>query len=395
MTLDLAKSLLAAGHQPHILAYAEPENLNIPSSKAVLQKESEWAAVPITYVNYSNIEARAELALHPAPSMKIFAHDFLKRHKFSLLHVTHPIRTLSFIKAARLLRVPYVLTLNDYFLMCPQIQLLNLKNENCSGPEKGVRCDKDCRTLQYKSKDLQKRFVIGQTILAQAHARVCPSEYVSGRFRTAFPKLTFSTLPCGTTFRKPSARIRKYTSRSSVHFTYLGSLQKPKGLQIIIAALGALPHHNWKLSIHGPMVPPEKFALDLLALAWRDKRIRFYGPYEERALTGILNKTDVLCFPSLWHEIFGIVVEEAFSANLPVIASKVGAVSERVLPDQNGLLLPAGNILKWRQAFTSILDNPTILNRWKKSAKPYSTTDQVGAQHEALYERTLASGLNQ
>lgn len=67
-------------------------------------------------------------------------------------------------------------------------------------------------------------------------------------------------------------------------------------------------------------------------------RVRFLGWRDDvpRLLAGL----DVLLMPSLW-EGFGLVILEAMSQRLPVIASRVSAIPEIVADGETGLLVPA------------------------------------------------------
>jgi glycosyltransferase involved in cell wall biosynthesis len=69
-------------------------------------------------------------------------------------------------------------------------------------------------------------------------------------------------------------------------------------------------------------------------------------------LAGFLNQSelpeayvaaDVFCLPSVHHETWGLVVNEALNFGLPVIVSdKVGCAADLVRPGWNGLVVPAG-----------------------------------------------------
>jgi glycosyltransferase involved in cell wall biosynthesis len=52
---------------------------------------------------------------------------------------------------------------------------------------------------------------------------------------------------------------------------------------------------------------------------------------------------DVLVLPSMFQETFGLVVLEAFSAGLPVIAFRSGGVPELIDHQRNGLLIDQGD----------------------------------------------------
>ncbi len=69
-------------------------------------------------------------------------------------------------------------------------------------------------------------------------------------------------------------------------------------------------------------------------------------------LAGFLNQSelpeayvaaDVFCLPSVLHETWGLVVNEALNFGLPVVVSdKVGCAADLVRPGWNGFVVPAG-----------------------------------------------------
>lgn len=57
---------------------------------------------------------------------------------------------------------------------------------------------------------------------------------------------------------------------------------------------------------------------------------KFHGMIDDQAKKLLLNECDVLLFPVLWHEPFGIAVLEALAAGLPAIVSPFGSLPEIV-----------------------------------------------------------------
>jgi len=91
-------------------------------------------------------------------------------------------------------------------------------------------------------------------------------------------------------------------------------------------------------------------------------RVRFVGPVANRDTVGLLHQSDVLVFPSLWHEPFGLPVIEAMAAGLPVVASRGGAFPETVVDGETGLLVDRGDVDGLAGALTGLLRDPET--RW-------------------------------
>lgn len=56
----------------------------------------------------------------------------------------------------------------------------------------------------------------------------------------------------------------------------------------------------------------------------------------------VLAETDILAVPSLWYENSPVVIQEAHAAGVPVIASRLGLLTEKVRDGVDGVLVTAG-----------------------------------------------------
>ena len=73
------------------------------------------------------------------------------------------------------------------------------------------------------------------------------------------------------------------------------------------------------------------------------QRIIFAGFVQPANLPGLFAQADIFILPSRYDG-WGVVINEALGAGLPVIASdRVGAAHDLVIPDENGYLFPAGD----------------------------------------------------
>ena len=67
------------------------------------------------------------------------------------------------------------------------------------------------------------------------------------------------------------------------------------------------------------------------------------GFLNQQELPGAYVSADVFCLPSVLHETWGLVVNEALNFELPVVVSdKVGCAADLVRPGGNGFVVPAG-----------------------------------------------------
>ncbi|MCY4539598.1 MAG: glycosyltransferase [Chloroflexi bacterium] len=82
-------------------------------------------------------------------------------------------------------------------------------------------------------------------------------------------------------------------------------------------------------------------------LGWRSDAVKLIGAF------------DVLLMPSLW-EGFGLVLLEAMSRRVPVIANRVSAIPEIVIHGETGLLVEARDVDALAAAMTRLLDDHAL-----------------------------------
>jgi glycosyltransferase involved in cell wall biosynthesis len=87
-----------------------------------------------------------------------------------------------------------------------------------------------------------------------------------------------------------------------------------------------------------------------------DPRIHYAGYRND--MPDIYQSSDIVVAPSRWEEPFGLVLIEAGAARRPVVATRVGGISEVVIDAETGLLVEAGNIHQLTDAVQSLVDKP-------------------------------------
>ena len=118
-------------------------------------------------------------------------------------------------------------------------------------------------------------------------------------------------------------------------------LEKVKGLQYLIEAIGKLKIVNCKLLVIGD--GSERKNLENLTREFGlGEKVKFLGEIQNERIPEYLTQADCFVLPSL-KEGFGIAVLEAMAAGIPVVASKVGGILDIIEDGKTGLLVEPGN----------------------------------------------------
>jgi glycosyltransferase involved in cell wall biosynthesis len=105
-------------------------------------------------------------------------------------------------------------------------------------------------------------------------------------------------------------------------------------------------------------------------------RVSVPGWLGPAATADLLRQTDVLVQPSFIDNL-PMTILEAFAQGVPVVATPVGVVPDVIVPNVNGLLVPAGDVRALADALARLIDDPALRQRLGAAAR---------RDHAARYE---------
>jgi glycosyltransferase-like protein len=125
-----------------------------------------------------------------------------------------------------------------------------------------------------------------------------------------------------------------------------------------------------------------------------DRDILLLGTVADAELPSWFAAADVFAFPST-KEGWGLVVLEAMSAGLPVVASDLPVFREYLTPGQDALLVPVGDPAALAGALTSVLGEPRLASRLRAAGRAVAagfTWEATAAAHRAIYATLARAG---
>jgi phosphatidylinositol alpha 1,6-mannosyltransferase len=143
-----------------------------------------------------------------------------------------------------------------------------------------------------------------------------------------------------------------YAVDDSVVFLHVGRLAAEKGADRIVRAFliarELLPAGAARLIVAG--AGPEELALRTLA----GPDVLFLGVLDrQRSLPRLYASADAFLFASL-TETLGLVVLEAMSSGLPVVATPAGGVADHLRDEQNGIAVPPNDVDAMARAIVAL-----------------------------------------
>jgi len=150
---------------------------------------------------------------------------------------------------------------------------------------------------------------------------------------------------------KREARKRLDLPLSDGIVLYVGNLYPLKGCQYLIQAMALIKRPDRRLMIVGE--GPERRRLEVLSDSL-GLPVTFVGAVPKEQVPLWMSAADLLVHPTL-SEGFGLVVLEALSCGLPVVASNVGGIPELINDGVNGYLVEPANVSALAEAMNNSL----------------------------------------
>jgi glycosyltransferase involved in cell wall biosynthesis len=226
-----------------------------------------------------------------------------------------------------------------------------------------------------------------------AGAVVALSDHLADAARGFDPHVPIDVIPYGADVDGVTPK-ESYVANGDVRLLYVGRLEKPKGLDVLLAALAKVSSAlKWRLTFAGdgsewPVVA---------ALAGRYAlidRIELLGWQGWNTLPPLYRGADLFVLPSHIEDSMPAALLEAMASGLPVVSTRVTGASEAVLDQQTGLLVPPGDSDALADALTRAMVDPTCWEPLGRAGRAriesYYSWTNVAEKWVDVIERVLA-----
>ena len=396
-TWSLGRALARLGHQVHIFHPQQP-GLSEPASQ-----EQDGMHIWRAQRGKEGLAGPAQRFWHTFRSGALerdFA-AFLAQVQPDIVHFQH-LQRVSIRLISLAASLPRVLTLHDYWYFCPNSQLIRPDHRICSGPRRGWRCA-ECGLDKLQSRSLKLISKLAALPFAYRYHHVleelrtieqfiAPSAFVKEQYlRQRVPAERIRVIGHGLDRERLTASVAQTRRQTTgTHFGYLGSIAWQKGVHVLVKAFRDMPAAA-SLTIYGDTTIFPEYARHLQSMAQQGRRIRFAGPLDYRHVGAALGELDYLVVPSLWHETFCLVIQEANALGVPAVASRLGALTERVQDGKTGRLFTPGSTSELRSILLTLIAHPELKDSYRANMRPTPTMAQHASILVELYEEMRAN----
>jgi glycosyltransferase involved in cell wall biosynthesis len=290
--------------------------------------------------------------------------EFLVRTKPDVVHFhnTFPLISPSAYYACQEFNIPVVQTLDNQRLICPASTFyrngklcLDCLGKTPPWPAVLHACYHDSR-LQTAVVGSMLTFhrLIG-TWQTKIDTFLCSTNFYRDLFvKAGIPPDKIVVMPHFAQQRDQSNKVKSAEN----YALFVGRLDPEKGINTLLEAWRLL---DFPLKIRGEGRLEEK-AREFV-VRHGIKNIEFVGRMQDQELSDLIRNARFLIMPSEgYYETFGLVIIEAYSRGVPVVASNIGVTPELVIDNKTGLLFEAGNTRDLADKAKWVWDHPLEAN---------------------------------
>jgi len=269
-------------------------------------------------------------------------------------------------------KIPIVMSLHDYGLLCPNTSFLS-HGEICERCKEGKFYQVVLRRCKRNS--LPASLLAGwgsylHTWLGSFNGKVdiffAPSKFLREKM------IKFGFDPKKIIYLPNTIKVDDFQPAAGHgdYILYFGRLSKEKGLFTLLEAMTRLPNTVLKLAGEGPM----EEELRAFVRQHNLDNVDFVGYQSGEALHNLIRKSSFVVVPSTVYENAPLVCLESMALGRPVIGSYIGGIPELVKVRETGLLFDAGNAEDLYEKMVFLLDNPEMQLEWGRNARRWVET---------------------
>lgn len=188
----------------------------------------------------------------------------------------------------------------------------------------------------------------------------------------------------------------KENFKSEITILFVGRLSEKKGIYDLLKAaviLKDVPYICFQLAGLGETEADEKRIASELDKNNIKRKVNLLGYIQGQEKANLFASSDIFVLPS-YTEVFPMVILEAMSAGMPVIATPVGAIPDIIEEDVNGFIVPQGNYQLLAEKILYLVRNPQKRiemgrNNFQKFKQEYSVeinVDRIDKIYQSLLQ---------
>ncbi|MBQ6218262.1 MAG: glycosyltransferase [Methanosphaera sp.] len=337
-----------------------------------------WSTNGQWHVDYYYMETFKEIYFNVLTSLNV-----------DLIHIQHLVKhSYDLFDLIKELKIPYVINLHDYYYICPSLNLLNDQNQYCEGKCNSTnQCDLPIPALNNapvinQMQDSWRK--INKELLGNAEKLIVPTNYVKKVYSDVYPNISskIDIIAHGQDLLENKQLLSKCPSHNEkIRVVIPGNIGISKGALLFKQI--KMYDINSQIEFHFLGVTHESIT---------ENEGILHGTYEREDYAKIIKeiKPSLTGIFSLWPETFSYTLNESWNLNIPVIATNIGALNERIEDRKTGWLvdLDAKKIYdKIIEISNNKIEYDSVVNNIKNIKT--KTLKEMMQDYEKIYQQLL------
>jgi glycosyltransferase involved in cell wall biosynthesis len=322
---QLSNELAKRGHQVEVVHCRDTYNVLARRTSSIT--DHNHPNVTVHALN-SRFGVLSPLATHQTgrPMLKSFKIKKILEKPFDVIHY-HNISLIGGPKILYYGQAVKLYTLHEYWLICPTHLLFKFNQEVCIHKQ----C-LSCTLAHARPPQLWRYTKMIQQAVKQVDLFLAPSEFTMNKHLETGLKIPVVELPYFTSRWECRDSPPRQSIVETPYFLFVGRLVKSKGLQELLPIFRRYEKAQLWIVGLGDYEPV------LRRMAQGSPNIKFLGYQSGENLRTLYRQALATIVPSLWYEVFGLVILEAFSQGTPVIVRNRGGMPEIIKESGGGFV---------------------------------------------------------
>jgi glycosyltransferase involved in cell wall biosynthesis len=297
----------------------------------------------------------------------------LEDNQVDLVHLNniHHYITPSILSVIKKRKIPVILTLHDYTILCPENSFISngVICEKCRGGHYYQCAFNRCKKNSYLASSaaaLENYIHKLLKVYSYVDYFICPSIFLFNKFKEYgfYTDKLIQVYYSYDLFNINNVKKNDIVTGNERYIVFVGRLEKIKGIYTLLNAMKLIP--DIKLKIIGDGTQDE--ALKMYKNENNLQNVEFLGKRSKEEVLSILYNSEFLICPSEWYEVLGSVNLEAMLLGKPIIGSRIGAIPEMVIDGETGLLFEPGNYKKLSEKIKTLFNNKELIQKMSQNA---------------------------
>lgn len=276
----------------------------------------------------SSVGMLSPLATHQTgrPFFKASSLKEILEQPFDVIHF-HNVSLVGGPDVLRYGRAVKLYTLHEYWLVCPTHMLFKYNTEPCL-----ERQCFSCILFHKRPPQFWRYTNLIKESVKHIDLFLAPSAFIAQKHHEFGLNIPTVELPYFSCRFDTQILPSKHVAEGPLYFLFVGRLEKIKGVQTLIPLFRR--YRKAQLWIVGT----GQYETVLRRMAVGSANIRFLGHQSGERLRLLYEEAVATIVPSLWYEVFGIIILESLSRATPVIVRNIGGMPQITAESGGGMI---------------------------------------------------------